>query len=140
MPFFMLKKGLSVKKSSRPKYRFLLNANLSRKIIPPLSRKFNFDFIHISDVTQKVATDREIIDLAKKDNRIIITHDLDYGEIYYLQEQGKIGVIMLRLKNQTSVNVLQTLSDFFSNYKSMDKPLSTSLIIISDEKIRIFSV
>src|SRR3989338_699134 len=100
----MRKKGLGVKKSSLPKHSFLLNANLSRKIVHSLTEVTGFSFIHISDISNKNLSDSEIVEIAKKQKSIIVTHDLDYGEIYYLKEQGKIGVIMLRLSDKTSKN------------------------------------
>ena len=135
----MPKKELSAKKSTRHNFRFLLNANISRKIIPQLFERFSLDLKHISDFSSTAWTDAEIVSLAKKEKRTIITHDLDYGEIYYLKEKGKIGVIMLRLQDQTSANVVGKLTNFFQNPKYQKANLSSSLTIISDEKIRIFS-
>jgi len=139
MPFPMPKKESSVKKSFPPKYRFLLNANLSRKIIPHLSSITGNDFIHISSISTRSLTDPEIITIAKKEKLIIITHDLDYGEIYYLKEQGNVGAIVLRLKDQTSANVTAKLTAFFSHRKYKRVNLSNSLVIITQENIRVFS-
>lgn len=135
----MPKKESSAKKSIRHKYRFLLNANISRKIIPPLLVNASHDFKHISEISDESLSDPEIIAIAKKEKRIIITHDLDYGEIYYLKEQGNLGVIMFRLTNQSSENVSACLSEFFNNPKYNRYNFYNSLVIISDEKIRIFS-
>lgn len=134
----MPKKQSKEKKSIPHKLKFLLDANISRTIITPLSQQFFYDFRHICDYTNQVLTDRQIVDLAKKEKRVIITHDLDYGEIYYLQEQGKVGVIMLRLKNQTSAHVIEKLSLFFQDKHYEKVSLVNSLVIIAEEKIKIF--
>lgn len=128
-----------MKKSSLPKYKFLLNANISIKIIPLVDEKSGFDFRHISEISSISLPDEEIVKIAKIQKRIIITHDLDYGEIYYLKEQGKLGVVMLRLKDQTSANVVRKLIDFFKSKESQSTDLSVSLIIISEDNTRVFS-
>ena len=83
--------------------------------------------------------DEEIIAIAKRKHWIIITHDLDYGEIYYLRERGAIGVIMLRLEDQRSLRVVTRLRDFFTSKDALKHDLHQSLVIISDERIRILS-
>ena len=128
-----------MKKSSPPNYRFLLDANLSRKLVITLSELTGFDFMHISTISEKSIPDSQIVEIAKDGRRIIITHDLDYGEIYYLKERGRIGVIMLRLRDQTSDNVIQRLNSFLRSSECKKSDLSTSLVIIEEEKTRIFS-
>jgi len=128
-----------VNKSSPPKYRFLLDANISSKLVIKLCALTLCDFVHISSLSSTSLSDSRIVAVAKELNRIIITHDLDYGEIYYLKERGQIGVIMLRLRDQTSTNVIQKLQSFFASAESRKSDLSTSLIILEDEKTRIFS-
>lgn len=136
----MPKKESSAKKSSQIKHHFLLNANISKTIILILEENLPHEFIHISNISSQAYTDQEIIKIAKKLRLIIITHDLDYGEIYYLKEQGRFGVIMLRLSNQTSQNVVLKLIEFFKNDKYKKSDLTKSLVIISDKKTRIFSM
>lgn len=84
-------------------------------------------------------TDEEIVGFAKKEKRIIVTHDLDYGEIYYLKERGNIGVIMLRIKDQTTPSVLQRVSRFFSSTRFQSMDLSKSLVILTEDRVRIFT-
>lgn len=70
----------SGKKSSLRKCRFLLNANISRSLSSPLGNSINFDVLHTSDISNHVLSDEEIVKIAKRQKRIIITHDHDYGE------------------------------------------------------------
>ena len=95
--------------------------------------------MHISKISDKSIPDSQIVEIAKDGRRIIITHDLDYGEIYYLKERGQIGVIMIRLRDQTSDNVIQRLHSFLCSSECKKSDISTSLVIIEEEKIRIFS-
>ncbi|OGM12674.1 hypothetical protein A2V80_01880 [Candidatus Woesebacteria bacterium RBG_16_39_8b] len=104
----------------------------------PLSKFTGFDFVHITFLAKPQISDEEVIAIAKKQKRVIITHDLDYGEIYYLKEQGKIGVIQLRLSDQTSKSTQERLTHFFKSKKSKDISLNKSLVTISDKKVRVF--
>jgi len=138
VPYTMPKIGLNVKRSIPRKFNFLFNSNISRIVTSQLSEQLNLDFKHISQISEKVLSDEQIIGIAKRNSRIIITHDLDYGEIYYLKEQRKIGVIMLRLVDQTSENVIRILLKFFKERKYGKHDLSKTLTIISEKRVRIF--
>ncbi len=135
----MPKRESNAKKSIPHKFKFLLNANISRKISFYFSSEYSLDCKHISSFSNQSFTDQEVVNIAKKEQRVIITHDLDYGEIYYFKEQGQIGVIMLRLKDQTTNNVIMRLSDFFSSNQFTNLDLNHNLVVISEKTIRIFS-
>lgn len=93
--------------------KFLLNANLSVLTKEFLQEKFNYDVKITQDFGMNTASDEEIIELAKKEKRIIITLDLDFGEIYYFYTPRDLGVIVLRLKIQTVEEVNRILERFF---------------------------
>ena len=58
---------------------------------------------------------------------MLITHDLDFGELYHLKERGDFGVIILRLADQTVESVNRVLGQFFSDPATAEIPLTTSL-------------
>ena len=116
--------------------KFLLDANLSPKTRQHLIEKFNFDIIDLITENKHGLTDEEVIKFAKKEKRVIITFDLDFGEIYYFSERGKVGIIVLRIMDQTVESVNKVLDKFFQKEaKNID--LEKSLVIIDDNKIRI---
>lgn len=57
-------------------------------------------------------SDSEIVAMAKREGRIILTHDLDFGEIYYFAEGGEVGIVVLRLRHQTVEAVNDVLERF----------------------------
>ena len=116
--------------------KFLLDANLSPKTREHLRKKFNFDIIDLITENKHGLTDEKVIKLAKKEKRVIITFDLDFGEIYYFSERGKVGIIVLRIGNQTVESVNKALDRFFKKEaKNID--LEKSLVVIDEAKIRI---
>jgi len=116
--------------------KFLLDANLSPKTGRYLREKFNLDIVDLITLGKHDLTDEKVIKLAKKDKRVIITFDLDFGEIYYFSERGKVGIIVLRIENQTVESVNKVLDKFFQKEaKNID--LEKSLVVIDENRIRI---
>lgn len=129
-----------MKKSSPSRaYCFLIDANISRAIIPLLTENISASFVHVSECSDTPLTDEEIVAIAKRNQWVIITHDLDYGEIYYLRERGALGVVMLRLTDQRSHQVITRLTEFFASGEVQNHDLRRSLVIVSDGQIRILS-
>lgn len=116
--------------------KLLLDANLSPKTREYLEDKFNFNIIDLTTENKHGLTDEKVIDLAKKEKRVIITFDLDFGEIYYFSESGKIGIIVLRIQNQTVESVNKVLGKFFKK-EAKNVDLGKSLVVIDENKIRI---
>lgn len=116
--------------------RFLLDANLSPKTRVFLTEQFALDAVDITSLHLGMLPDDEVVALAKREHRVIITFDQDFGEIYYLQGRGTFGTIVLQLADQTveAVNVL--LGHFFtSEAQSID--LDSSLIVLREDHVRI---
>ncbi len=115
--------------------KFLLDANLS-PIAASCLRKLKFDTRSITEANLGHLKDIEVVKIAKREKRIIITFDLDFGEIYHRSEQGNVGIVVLRLKNQTPENVNYVLGQFLSQNTEKLKENLQSLIIIKDKNIR----
>ena len=82
--------------------------------------------------------DRAVIDLAIRDDRVIPTHDLDFGETYYLSESGRLGVLVLRLRNQTVEVVNDVLRRFLTSGVVPEERLRRSLVVLSENWYRIY--
>ena len=123
--------------------RWVLTAleNISPKTADFL-RRFNFDVKSLIEENLSSLDDLEVIKLAKKEKRLIITFDLDFGEIFYFLEKGKIGVIILRLRDQRVEVVNKVLERFISYYKTARKlnRINKSLIILDEYNIRFYTV
>lgn len=116
--------------------KLLLDANLSPQTREYLTETFLFDVIDIITENKSGLSDEEIVLLAKKERRIIVTFDLDFGEIYHFKEKGKMGVIVLRLEDQTVESVNKTLHKFFMSY-AKNVNMNKSLVVLKENKMRI---
>ena len=83
-------------------------------------------------------SDRQIARMARESGRVIITHDLDFGQIFYFSEPGQLGVIVLRLKEQTVESVNEVLGRFLQAADIEVDALVHSLVILSERQYRIF--
>ncbi|MEK7558721.1 MAG: DUF5615 family PIN-like protein [Patescibacteria group bacterium] len=116
--------------------KLLLDANLSPKTRKYLEKKFHFNVIDLATENKHGMTDEQVVKLAKKEKRVIITFDLDFGEIYYFSERGKVGIIVLRLEDQRVESANKVLNKFFQN-ESKNVDLEKSLVVIDESRIRI---
>lgn len=83
-------------------------------------------------------SDSEIVALAREEGQIILTHDLDFGQLYYFRERGEIGIIVLRLRNQTVESVNEVLTRFLEVCPLKAEELGRSLVIVRESSYRVF--
>lgn len=115
--------------------RLLLDANLS-PITAGFLRKSGFDTKSITEDKLGYLKDLEVVKIARREKRLVVTFDLDFGEIYHARELGKVGIIVLRIRNQTPENINSVLGNFFDSYSDKIEKNRTSLIIIKEDNIR----
>ncbi len=60
--------------------RFLLDKNLSFRLCSEL-QEHGHDAVHVDDLHLQRADDRETLDRARRDRRIIISSDTDFGAL-----------------------------------------------------------
>ncbi|MCX6676953.1 MAG: DUF5615 family PIN-like protein [Methanothrix sp.] len=90
-------------------------------------RSLGFDTEDVRDLGMRYAKDQEIIDYALNAGRVVITRDLDYGEI--LRYPQHPGAIILRLPTGfVAKEVNEALLDFLSSAKN--DVLQQAIIIV----------
>jgi len=118
--------------------RLLLNANLSPETAKFL-RDLGFDVKSLLEEDLGAVSDEKVVKLAKKERRLIITFDLDFGEIYHFREEEKVGIIVLRLKDQTVESVNEALKEFFEDFKERWSEIERNLVVIEEGRYRFYS-
>lgn len=117
-----------------PEIRILANENISPKTVRFL-KSLGFDAKRITDFGKSLK-DVNIIEIAKNENRIILTFDLDFGEIFYRAGEGKFGVWVLRVKPQTVETAEKVLTMFINSAVFKKADLYRSMFILSPHRIR----
>jgi predicted nuclease of predicted toxin-antitoxin system len=76
--------------------RFLVDASSDARHVPQL-RSFGHDVTRVGTEYPASMKDRDILALAHREQRILITDDRDFGELVFRLRQPHAGVIYLRL-------------------------------------------
>jgi len=115
-----------------PKIKFLLDADMPRSSAEVV-RKLGFEIEDVRDIGMAAAKDREIIEYALKDNRIIITRDADFGEVLRYPEHP--GAIIFRLPCIfTTKEINKRLKEFLSSVS--EEKLRNAIIIVELSRYR----
>ncbi len=91
-----------------------------------------YDVIRASEYNQDRADDKEILDKAINEKRILITLDEHFGNWAVLPLEYHFGVIRLKVNPTTSLNIIGLLLPFLKlhNYDQF----ANTLLILSEKK------
>jgi predicted nuclease of predicted toxin-antitoxin system len=90
--------------------RFLCDMGVSTGVVTWL-RQLGHDAKHLRDEGLHRLPNGEIFDKAGAEQRIVLTFDLDFGEILALSGSTVVSVILFRLNNTTTPFVIGRLSN-----------------------------
>ena len=117
--------------------RFLVDMNLSPKIVTDL-HQLDWDILRVSQVLPMNAEDSEILRFARKQNRVIITQDLDFSALLALGGYEKPSLITFRLSvpdpeiiTRKSLNILPYIEN---------RLLEGCAVVIDDRGARVRSL
>ena len=114
--------------------RLLLDMNLPPSVANWL-RSEGHDAFHVRDLGLSGAPDSEIFARAAADGRIVVTFDLDFGEVARLLRDAGAGAILLRLRLTTRRHLQERLRAVLSTAAAA---LETGAIVVAeDARIRI---
>ncbi len=116
--------------------RLLLDANLSPETASFL-RSLGLDTKSLIEMGLGALEDQKVAELAHRDRRIIITFDLDFGEMYYFATAKKLNVIVLRLNDQRVEAVNAVLKQFFKMHTDLFGNKYKRLVIVSVSGVRV---
>ena len=67
---------------------------------PPFSCSRGHDAVHVRELAIQRAADRRLTEKARADDRIVLTFDLDFGEILALGVVDRPSVVIFRLADE----------------------------------------
>ena len=89
--------------------RFLADMGVHLQVVEWLRRE-GHDVVHLRDEGLQRLPNGAIFDKAISENRVILTFDLDFGEIAALSRTRKASVILFRLHNARGNHVMSRLA------------------------------
>jgi predicted nuclease of predicted toxin-antitoxin system len=114
--------------------KFLLNMNLSRQLGQLLETQGHV-WRHVRDFGLGRAEDRQIVEAAKASHEVILTHDLDYGQLLAFSGDVRPSVVIFRCRNILPVALFELMR---KNWDEWGPALEEgALIIVEDAAARI---
>jgi predicted nuclease of predicted toxin-antitoxin system len=114
-------------------FRFYLDQMFSLDIALAL-KKEGYDVIRASEIGQARADDKEILERAISENRILVTLDQHFGDWAVLPLSRHPGVIRLKMNPTTTKNILALLVPFLQ--RQSPPQFIDSLVILSQQKVK----
>src|SRR4051794_32426664 len=94
--------------------RFLADMGVSQQVVEWL-RATGHEAVHLRDEGLQRLPNGEIFQKAGREQRIVLTFDLDFGEILAGSGGQTVSVILFRLRNTRSTFVIQRLGDVIAH-------------------------
>ena len=114
--------------------RFLADAGISPRTVGFLEQ-LGHEAIHVRTLGLQRPVDHVIVQRARADASVVITFDLDFGEILALGVLDKPSVILFRLTDERSESVNRRLSTVLSERRAEIE--SGALILVEDTQYRV---
>ena len=117
--------------------RFLADMGVSQQVVEWL-RVNGHDAVHLHDEGLQRLPNGEIFQKAGREQRVVLTFDLDFGEIVAASGGQIVSVILFRLRNTRAAFVIQRLDDVL-NHSGADLARG-AIVIVEDGRYRVRSL
>lgn len=112
--------------------RFLLDESTNYQIAPHL-RRLGHNVTAIGQDYPASLKDRVILEIAHRENRIVITNDRDFGEMVVRESLAHTGVMLFRLGSVTTQEFIQRLDVVLAEHADA----LGSFLVVSRTRVRI---
>ena len=113
--------------------RLLADLHISPRTVASL-RALGHDVVRVSEVLPATATDQEIVAEALRDDRTILTQDLDFSALVAVSGRTRPSVISLRLTTARIDLVNQRLAQILPIVQQDVE--AGSVVVVEDSRIR----
>jgi len=114
--------------------RFLADVGISRSTAADL-RRHGHDVTHLREVELHRLPDDEILEMAGREQRIVLTFDLDFGDLLAAGSHAFPSVVIFRLQDQTPASVTPKLLDLLREREA--DLLAGAVVIVEDRRYRL---
>lgn len=114
--------------------KFLGDENVERRLLSALQQA-GYDVTGIVDEYPHGLSDREVLALAKREDRILLTNDRsDFGELVFRSHHPHCGVILFRIRSGEIALKKAKVEQVLTEYPDQ---LTTSFFVITPTRIRV---
>lgn len=115
--------------------KFLADMNIEKPIVDELKR-MGHNIIWVADL-DRYLDDLSIFKIARKENRILLTNDKDFGEIVFRQKLIPTGIVLFRIKGQDVRKKVKLLKKLLAAHS--DK-IVNHFVVVAKEKFRFIRI
>ncbi|MBI4135552.1 DUF5615 family PIN-like protein [Candidatus Uhrbacteria bacterium] len=116
--------------------KFLLDENLSHETAAYL-RTLGYNVHTVKEVGLVHTKDEQVIQYAAANGYLVVTFDVEYGYFFRIMSPHVLGIIVLRLENQTVEFVNAALRRLLDEHILDEDGNQKALIIVDENKIRV---
>lgn len=114
--------------------KFLLDVHLGNSLATLLENDGHSCRL-VAKIGNPRMADIDILELARVNGEVILTHDLDFGTLLAFSKSNKPSVIIFRIEKINSQVFHQLIAE---NWKTVEEPLTTgAIVIIEPHAVRI---
>ncbi|MDO8594735.1 MAG: DUF5615 family PIN-like protein [bacterium] len=96
------------------KLRLLLDENIGKRVVAAL-RERGYDATSVLEDAPG-STDTDVLRRARKEKRLLVTLDKDFGALIFRDSESYVGVLFLRLQNEKPENMIFVLQNILDEY------------------------
>ena len=113
--------------------KFLADMGISPRIVDFL-QQLGHQAVHLQQQGLHKLKDLQILEKARKEERILLTHDLDFGDLLAASGAGLPSVVIFRLRNMRPEHANRYLLKIISQYsEALEKGV---IITVTEGRIR----
>jgi predicted nuclease of predicted toxin-antitoxin system len=113
--------------------KLLTDENISPKVVTFL-RQSGFDVIDAKEQQWFGTSDEDLLKIAYREQRFILTHDADFGTLAINGGKPTYGILYLRLKNPQPSNIIRVCKQVFQLAVDV---FPGSILVIEETRIRL---
>lgn len=112
--------------------KFLADESCDFAVVRALRAK-SYDVIAVAELTSR-SVDSDLIEQARRENRILITEDKDFGQLVFASHADSAGIILIRFPG----NARQTLASAVLHFvEEQGNQILNTFVVIQPSQIRI---
>ena len=114
--------------------RFLADMGISPRTVDYL-QDLGYDATHLHEEGLDRLSDSDVITKARRERRVLLTHDLDFGELIALSEARLPSIVTFRLRSMQPNNVNRHLRAIIEQHREALE--SGALVTVTEGHIRV---
>ena len=114
--------------------KLLADENIPKRTVQTLKQR-DIDISSVLDSSPGLS-DRAVIELASRENRVIVTFDKDFGELIFKERLKVKGLILLRLAPTSPEHIAERIEYILAQ----KIPIANKIIVVREDRIRVTSL